>query len=123
MVSTFDLLGKVDDSQARDKETGLRVWTVRVVDIEQPDESVRFLKSSELKVRVASEQRPVPPPSRVPGYPPLVAFEGLTLTPYLDAQKCLGPRRGEAHKCRARVAYSLRATGMVEFVDESSTAA
>jgi hypothetical protein len=113
-VTDFDLRGKVEDDQARDSESGMRMWVVTVIDMEEP-EGGRFRRSAELKVKIPSVQRPVAPPSRVPGYNPLVSFEGLTLTPYLDAQKCTGPRDGGRHMCRARVAYSLRATGMVEF--------
>jgi hypothetical protein len=113
-VTDFDLRGKVDDDQARDPESGMRMWAIIGIDMEEREDG-RFRRSSELKVKIASAQRPVVPPSRVPGYNALVAFEGLTLTPYLDVQKCTGPRDGGRHVCRARVAYSLRATGMVEF--------
>ena len=118
-ATDFELRGKADD-QVRDKETGERVWLVTVIDMEEPDESARFRKSTELKVRVVAPYRPVPPASRVPGYPALVAFEGLTLTPWLDDQKCRAARAGESHRCRARLAYSLRATGMVEFTGDAA---
>lgn len=38
--------------------------------------------------------------------PPLVEFEGLTLTPYVDSRRC-----GDG--CRSRLAWSLRASGLV----------
>ena len=46
----------------------------------------------------------MPPASAVPGYPPSIEFDGLTLTPYVDSQRCKGNGN-----CRARMAYSLRA--------------
>jgi hypothetical protein len=114
-ATDFDLQGKVEDTQARDKETGHRVWTVTVIDMDE-DENAKFRRSSELKVRIVAPVRPVPPPSQVPGYKPLVEFEGLTLTPYMDSQKCAPAKKGEAHKCRSRLAYSLRASDMVPFL-------
>ena len=118
----FDLRGKSDDIQKRDKDTGLRMWVVTVVDMEEPDEA-RFRRTAEMKVKIAAKHRPVPPDSRVPGYPPLVEFEGLTLTPWLDQQKCTGPRDGRPHRCNARVAYSVKASGMREFSSAVSTLA
>lgn len=116
-ATDFELRGKVDDAQARDKETGLRLWVVRVIDMDQvnqPD-GPGFSRSAELKVRVVSPHRPVPPSPQVAGYGALIEFEGLTLTPYADSSKCLGPRLGREHRCGARQAYSLRATGIREF--------
>ena len=55
--------------------------------------------------------QPVPPVAQVAGYRPLVAFEGLTLTPYVDQGKC---KAQSPHKCGARQAFSLRATAMVD---------
>ena len=50
----------------------------------------------------------------LPGYPPLVEFEQLQITPYLDERKCVGPKDGKPHKCRAQMVYSYRATGVRE---------
>ena len=118
-ATDFDLRGKVEDAQARDKETGLRIWVVTVIDMDQVGQSDEdgpsFRRSTEVKVRVASAYRPVPPPSQVPGYGALIEFEGLTLTPYADTTRCNGPRDGRAHRCGARQAFSLRATGIRAF--------
>ncbi len=118
-ATDFDLRGKVEDAQARDKETGHRVWVVTVIDLDQmyhPDEeSAGFRRSAELKVRVVSNARPVVPAAQVPGFGPVVEFEGMTLTPYTDSQKCTGSREGRPHRCAARLAYSIRATGMRPF--------
>jgi hypothetical protein len=43
----------------------------------------------------------------VPGYPPSIQFDDLTLTPYVDSQRCKG-----SAQCKARMAYSLRATAI-----------
>ena len=115
-ATDFDLRGKVEDAQARDKDTGQRVWLVTVIDMDQmyqPEaERSRFRRSVEMKVRVMSPQRPVPPPAQVPGFGPVVEFEGMTLTPYTDTNKCTGARDGRPHRCGARQAYSIRATGI-----------
>ncbi|RNH94221.1 hypothetical protein EEZ25_31550 [Micromonospora aurantiaca] len=96
------------DNQARDKDTGERVWVVRVMDLDP--EAGKFGRSTEVKVKVVAPQQPVPPPSTVPGYPPAVEFEGLTLTPYVDSQRCKPGR--SSGDCRSRMAYSLRATSI-----------
>jgi hypothetical protein len=86
------------DPQARDKNTGERVWVVRVIDNDPQ------ARSSEFKVKVTA---PVCPalPSPLPGtnFRP-VSFRGLTVTPYVE----------ETRTGRARIAYSLRATEVVE---------
>src|SRR3954453_14484767 len=85
------------DPQERDKETGLRLWAVRVVDTD-PDARKG---QSEVVVKVAAEVQPVPP-DLLPGLPfRPVEFDGLTITPWVDESRE-----------RPRVAYSVRATGM-----------
>lgn len=102
-VRDFDAKG--EDNQARDKESGLRLWSVRVLDLDP--EAGRFGTPKEVRVKVAAEHQPVPPAPAVPGYPPMVEFEGVTLTPYVDSsRKC-------TDRCRARLAWSVRATAMV----------
>jgi hypothetical protein len=118
-ATDFDLRGKVDDAQARDPATGQRVWVVTVIDMDQmyqaDAEQSRFRRSSEMKVKVISAHRPVPPPPQVPGFGPVVEFEDMTLTPYTDTGKCTGPRDGRPHRCGARQAFSIRASGMRAF--------
>src|SRR3954471_13733846 len=108
-ATDFDKRGQADD-QARDKETGERVWLVKVLDLD-PDGG-KFGASKEVKVKVIAPHQPVPPTSAVPGYPPAVEFTGMTVTPWTDSRKCTGPKKGEAHNCKARLAWSVRATGM-----------
>jgi hypothetical protein len=106
-ATDFERRGQGDD-QLRDKDTGERVWLVKVMDLDP--EAGRFGGTKEVKVKVAAAQQPVPPPTTIPGYPPMVEFTDITLTPYVDSQRC----KGTSAKCRARLAWSIRATGMTE---------
>ena len=63
----FDKRGKVDDDQARDKDTGERIWTVTLLDLDP--QAARFGRDL-VKVKVIAPHQPVVPESRVPGYPP-----------------------------------------------------
>jgi hypothetical protein len=98
------------DDQARDKETGERVWTVTVMDLHQ-DDSGGFRQSKEVKVKVVAPVQPVPPTPAYPGIPPLVAFTDMVLVPWVDSNKCTG--KSTPHKCRARLSWSIKASGMV----------
>jgi hypothetical protein len=101
-VRDFDAKG--EDKQARDRDSGERLWQVRVLDLDP--EAGRFGSSREVKVKLAAPHQPVPPESTVPGYPPAVEFTGVTLTPYVDQQrKC-------TDRCRARLAWSVRVESM-----------
>ena len=100
----FDKRGKVDDDQARDKETGERIWTVTLLDLD-PD-AARFGRDL-VKVKVIAPVQPVPPVSQIPGYPPTVELENLVLVPWVDDSRCKS-----SGQCRARLAYSMRATGI-----------
>ena len=104
-ATDFDKRGQADD-QVRDKETGERVCLVKVLDLDP--EAGKFGASKEVKVKVVAAVQPVPPASEIPGYPPAVEFGQITLTPYVDSQRC----KGTAQKCRARLAWSMRATEM-----------
>jgi hypothetical protein len=116
-VTDFDKKGT--DKQARD-ENGVRLWSVKVMDLDE--DAGKFGRSTEAKVKIAAEHQPVPPSPKVPGYPPLVAFTDMTVTPYTDVQKCTGPRKGEPHKCRSRQAWSMRASAMVDPSELSKSA-
>jgi hypothetical protein len=87
--------------QQIDKYTDLPLWVVEVIDA-NPEARQRTVK-----VKVASEYQPTLPPP-VPGSPFVaIEFEGMTATPYVDSGRCQG--KG---KCAARLAYSLKATGV-----------
>ena len=52
-----------------------------------------------------------------------VVFTDLTVTPYTDSTGCKGER--QPHRCRARLAWSYRASAMIALadVDNSTTTA
>jgi hypothetical protein len=87
--------------QQADKHTGLPLWVVEVIDAD-PEARQRTVK-----VKVAAQYQPVLPdaPAGSPFVP--VEFEGLTATPWVDQSRCQS--KG---KCTARLAYSLKATGV-----------
>ncbi len=92
----FDRSTKDQAIQAVDRDTGLLVWTVDVVDAD-PEARERTVR-----VKLLAPVQPVPP-EQAPGMPfRPVEFEGLTATPYV-ATTATG---------RSRLAWSLRATGM-----------
>jgi hypothetical protein len=101
----FEKRGSGDD-QARDKNTGERVWVVRVTDLDP--EAAKPGRTSEVKVKITAPVQPVPPKRQHPNVPPAVVFEGVTLTPYVDTARC----NGSSARCRSRQAYSIRATAM-----------
>src|SRR4051812_5483943 len=94
-LDDFDASTKERKVQARDKETGLPLWQVDVMDFDPEARERTF------RVKIAAAVQPVPP-SAVEGVPVRpVVLEGLTVTPWLDD-------RG----ARPRIAYSLKATGL-----------
>ena len=94
-LDDFDASTREKRVQARDKDSGLPLWSVDVMDFD-PDARDRTFK-----VKIASPVQPVPPEA-VAGLPVRpVVLEGLTVTPYI--------KEGN----RPRIAYSLRATGLV----------
>ena len=55
-----------------------------------------------VKVKIAAQVQPVLPPA-APGSPfTAIEFDGLTVTPYVDASRCAGDGK---KKCAARQAY------------------
>lgn len=104
----FDRSTRENFVQATDKITGLPVWSAMAHDA---DPDVRKTDKT-VEIKFCCEHQPVPPPT-VAGTPfRPVEFEGLTVTPYLDDKACKPARGGEQHRCRSRIAYSLRAVGM-----------
>lgn len=86
----------VADSQARDRESGERVWVVRVID-NDPE-----ARSNEFKVKIVAPHCPtLPEPLEGTNFRPVV-FRNMTVTPYVE----------ETRTGRARVAYSLRASAV-----------
>jgi hypothetical protein len=79
-------------SPAKDKVTGQRVWSCRVIDLDPELEG----RSREVAVKILADVQPVPP--SVDMFAP-VEFENLTVTPYAND--------------KGRMAYSFRATAIV----------
>ncbi len=96
-VSDYEASSKENKVQARDKDTGLLLWSVDVVDADP--EAGR--KSKTVAVKIAAKVQPVPPEA-LPGLPfrPVV-FEGLTALPYIDDSGNF-----------ARIAWSFKADGI-----------
>ena len=93
-LADYDASTKDNRVQARDKESGLPMWTVDVMDFD-PDARERTFK-----IKIAAAVQPVPP-DPVPGAPVRpVILEGLTVTPYIK------------EGTRPKIGYSLRCTGL-----------
>lgn len=96
-VRDFDKSSAGRSVQAADKESGLPLWAVSVLDAD-PD-ARRGDKT--VTVKIAASHQPIPPEAMagMPFRP--VEFDGLTVTPYVNESGG-----------RPRVAFSLRATGL-----------
>jgi hypothetical protein len=99
-VADFNAQARPDGSrpQATDQESGLLVWSVPVLDAD-PEAGKR---DKTVNVKVSAKVQPVPPENKSGTPFTLVEFTGLTATAWIDDN---GPR--------ARLAWSLRATGIV----------
>ncbi len=91
-VRDFDASSNGRFVQSKDKQTGLPLWVVEVIDADQT------ARARTVKVKVAAQVQPVLPagPAGLPFVP--VEFTGLTVTPYVNQAGKLG--------------YSLKATGI-----------
>ena len=85
---------------AVDKHTGKPVFQCRVSDRDRGLEG----RSREVVVKILADRMPSAPTGTAFE---LVEFEGLQVTPYVDNGRCQGKGR-----CGARMAFSLRATGI-----------
>jgi hypothetical protein len=100
-VRDFERSRKDEVIQQSDKESGLPLWVVEVIDAQED------ARQRTVKVKIAAPVQPVLP-APVPGSPfTPVEFDGMTVFPYVDSSRCQGQGR-----CNARVAYSLKATGI-----------
>ena len=89
--------------QQTDKDSGLPLWVVEVIDAQED------ARQRTVKVKIAAPVQPVLPPP-VPGSPfTPVEFDGMAVVPYVDTGRCQAKDTG---KCGARLAYSLKATGV-----------
>ncbi|MGE0300117.1 MAG: plasmid replication, integration and excision activator [Dehalococcoidia bacterium] len=97
-VRDYDKSTPARPVQATDKESGLLMWAVSVLDADP--EARRGDKT--VTVKIAAAHQPIPPEA-APGMPfRPVEFDGLTVTPYVN----------ESSGGRPRIAFSLRASGM-----------
>jgi hypothetical protein len=96
--------GKAPEPET-DKETGQRLWAVLVI-----DQAAERRTDAVITVKIAAPYQPVPPEAIAGTDLRPVIFEGLTVTPWLDDKACRPSP--DKHRCRARLAYSLRAQGM-----------
>lgn len=64
-----------------------------------------------VKVKIAAQVQPVLPDAPVGSPFTPVEFDNLAATPYVDTSRCNANGNGR-HKCAARLAYSLKATGV-----------
>ncbi|MDX8056323.1 hypothetical protein SK571_43705 [Lentzea sp. BCCO 10_0798] len=104
--------------QEKDKETGLLVWSVLVI-----DQAAERKTDAVVTVKISAPHQPVPPEA-IPGTDVRpVVFEGLTVTPWIDDKACRGVHGGERHRCRAKLGYSLRASGMKPVVGKPAAKA
>ena len=103
MVRDFDRSSGDRVVQQRDKDSGLPLWVVEVIDAQEG------ARQRTVKVKVAAEYQPVMPPAAAGSPFTAVEFEGMTATPWVDASRCNAKETG---RCGARLAYSLKATGI-----------
>ncbi|GAA3472067.1 plasmid replication, integration and excision activator [Nonomuraea roseola] len=94
MVKDFDASSGDRVVQARDKQTGELVWQIPVMDA---DPSLKAAQKT-VAVKIVSPVQPVPPPpaNGMPFTP--VEFDGMTVTPYVNAA--------------GRLAYSIKSADM-----------
>ena len=95
-MADFDASTREKKVQARDRDTGIPIYTFDAMDCDPEARERTF------KVKIVADQEPVLP-AAIPGAPVRpVVLEGLTVTPYLK----------DVGNGRQRIAYSLRATGL-----------
>jgi hypothetical protein len=107
----FEKSTKDNPVQEVDKESGVRVWEAEVVNT---DPEARKADRS-FTVKIVAERQPVPPESAdASGMRPVV-FAHLEAMPWMDDRMCSG--KDQPHRCRAKIAWSYRASGFAETSD------
>lgn len=99
-VADFDAPPRPDGSrpQTVDKENGLPVWQVSVVDAD-PEANK---KNKTVSVKIAAKVQPVPPENKSGTPFTLVEFSGVTVTAWID----------DSNKERPQIQWSIRANGV-----------
>jgi hypothetical protein len=108
MRRDFERSTKDNPVQEVDKESGLRVWDAEVVNT---DPEARKSDRS-FTVKLIAEHQPVPPAGADGSTMRPVVFANLEGLPWLDDRMCNG--KDQPHKCRAKIAWSYRATGFAD---------
>ena len=98
-ISDYDRSTKDNKVQAIDKDTGLPMWSVDVLDADP--EARRASKT--VSIKFATKVQPVPPTNEAGTPFTPVVFDGLTALPYVE-------KVGDNF---TRIAWSMRADGMV----------
>lgn len=100
-VFDFNASKREDGSRPQqvDKDTGLLMWQVVVLDADEDAGK----KDTALSVKFAAKVQPVPPENKTPFPWAPVEFVGLTALPYVD----------DSGNGRGRIAWSFRAEAMV----------
>jgi uncharacterized membrane protein YgcG len=98
-ISDYDRSTKDNKVQAIDKDTGLPLWAIDVLDADP--EARRASKM--MSIKFAAKVQPVPPANDAGTPFTPVVFEGLTALPYVETV-------GENF---TRIAWSMRAGGML----------
>ncbi len=96
-VFDFEKSTKDTKVQQVDKDTGLLLWSVDVLDAD-PDAN---RKSRTVSVKIAANHQPVPPPAQDGSPFRLVVFEGLSALPYIEESGNF-----------SRIAWSFKADGL-----------
>ncbi len=96
-VFDFEKSTKDTKVQQVDKDTGLLLWSVDVLDAD-PDAG---RKSRTVSVKIAAKHQPVPPPAQEGSPFRLVVFEGLSALPYIEESGNF-----------SRIAWSFKAAGL-----------
>jgi len=96
-VFDFERSTKDNKVQQVDKDTGLLLWSVDVLDAD-PDAG---RKSRTVTVKIAAKHQPVPPPVDPASPFRLVVFEGLSALPYIEESGNF-----------SRIAWSFKAEGL-----------
>ena len=103
MVRDFDRSTADRLVQQADKETGLPLWVVEVIDAQEN------ARQRTVKVKIAAQVQPVLPPP-APGSPFTAGgVRRHDRHPLRGRSRCSGDGK---HKCAARLAYSFKATGV-----------
>jgi hypothetical protein len=117
MSRDFDKSTRDNPVQAVDKDTGLSIWEAEVIDT---DPDARKSDRS-FTVKILAERQPVPPPAADGSTMRPVVFTHLEAMPYIDDKGCKGDQ--QPHRCRAKIAWSYRASGFAETGAKTDTTA